>query len=391
MSFRFHVLGLPHTAIHPSYVHCAYSMKLRKWGQMVVPRGHEVIYYSNEGADVESFGCENVQMLTEAERASFFGGHDRQKLYDLLWDSSQPYWKLLHSRAIPALRQRVKKGDFILSAAGCVDQPVANMFPGSYSGTPVDAMWVEAFIGYYGTFSRYRVFESETHREWMAGRADLRVEDNDSAAIANYWDLADFVVPSGSISPKWQEFQAWLRGRPYYAFVGRVINEKGIHIADQVAADLGVPLVVAGQGNWQVPPEDADMVFKFGAANVAERAAIMTNAVAGLNPTSFREPFGGTAVEFQLCGTPALTTDHGAFTQTCAREWRCASHREFVEAARRAQALTPWDRREIKESAESRFSLPVIAELYERYFERLKARFWGGWYEMRDTTDLEIP
>ena len=390
---RFHVLGLVHTQINAEYVHCAYSQKLRKFGLMMKPRGHEVIYYSNEGADVETFGCENVQMLTEAERASFFGGHDRQKLYDLLWDSNQPYWKLLHSRAIPALRQRVKKGDFILSAAGCVDQPVANMFPGSYSGTPQDVMWVEAFIGYYGVFSRYRVFESETHREWMAGRADLRVEDNDSAAIANYWDLADFVVPSGSISPKWQEPQTWLRGRPYYAFVGRVINEKGIGIADQVAADVGLPLVIAGQGNWAVPSEDADMVFKFGAANVAERAAIMTNAVAGLNPTSFREPFGGTAVEFQLCGTPALTTDHGAFTQTTEARWRCASHREFVEAAKRAQILTPRDRHWIRTKAEERFSLDAVYPLYLRYFTRLADRWGQGWYapEPFDVSTLRNP
>jgi hypothetical protein len=86
-----------------------------------------------------------------------------------------------------------------------------------------------------------------------------------------------------------------------------------------------------------------------------------------------------------------LTTDHGAFTQTTLPEWRCASHREFVEAARRAMILTPRDRHWIRTRAEGLYSLEAVAPLYERYFGRLADRWAGGWYQMKpfDVSTLE--
>jgi glycosyltransferase involved in cell wall biosynthesis len=369
---RFHVLGLPHTSINESYVCCAYSMKLRKWAFMMAPRGHEVILYSNEGADVP---CENVQIFSEKERQKWFGEHDPQKLYHLLWDPSVDYWRLFNERCIEALLPRVKKGDFILTCAGNVSQPVGNAFPGSYFGIQQTAALVEAFIGYYGTFSRYKVYESHAHREWCMGAAGHKVEDNQTAVVENYWDLKDFVVDKTPETVK----QA-TKGKPYYLFIGRVIPDKGWGIAVDATRDIGARLIMAGQGD---PGEirDSDHVTFFGAANVAERAALMAGAIATFCPTHFREPFGGTAVETQLCGTPAITTDHGAFTQTVEERWRCANQREFAAAARRAEVLAPGERLAIKLDAERKYSLEAIAPKFERYFQRLIDLWADGWYQ----------
>jgi glycosyltransferase involved in cell wall biosynthesis len=169
---------------------------------------------------------------------------------------------------------------------------------------------------------------------------------------------------------------------PYYLFIGRVVVDKGIGIARHVAEDCGLPLVVAGQGNFEAalgyPPPPYVRIF--GAANAAERASLMAGAVAVINPTTFREPFGGTAVEAQLAGTPAITTDHGAFVETTPAIWRCASHREFVEAAERAKHLTRTDRMLIRQRARSLYSLEAVAPLYERYFQRIFDRWGQGWY-----------
>jgi len=123
-------------------------------------------------------------------------------------------------------------------------------------------------------------------------------------------------------------------------------------------------------------------VHIFGAASIEERAALMTNAIAVLAPTHYREPFGGVMVEAQLCGTPAITTDHGAFCETIEGRWRCGSHREFVEAARRAQTLSFGERAAIKARASRLFSLEPAAQRYHRYFQRLLDRFGDGWYQM---------
>jgi glycosyltransferase involved in cell wall biosynthesis len=386
VKYRLHLLGLPHTWVAPIHSHCAYTMKHLKMLKMLGARGHEVISYGNEGSE-NPYG-EQVQILTEAERASWFGPFERHKLYHLLWDSSQPYWQLFNTRCIGELQKRVRKGDFIGTWSGNVSQPVGDAFPGSYYGIQQTVALIEVGIGYYGTFSRYRVYESHGHREWCMGRQDTRVADNDSAVIPNYFDLDEFDL--SKLPPTDDRTKSYIE-KPYYLFLGRIVPDKGWDIAVEVTRDIGVRLVIAGQGDIGELPPMSQHVLHFGPANVAERAHLMHNAIATFVPTTFREPFGGVAVESQLCGTPAITTDHGAFMETVEAKWRCASHREFCEAAEAAADLLSEDRAEIQEHARSRYSLEVIAPRYERYFDQLYSRFWKGWYEMRDLDTLQLP
>ena len=378
--FRFHFLGMCHTKTSPEWCHCAYTAKVYKAIKMFGRRGHTCIDYSNEGAEVD---CEHVDIFSEAERASYFGPHDKQKLYNILWDPSQPYWQEYNRRLVKELRPRVKKGDFLMTlSGGCQVGPVGEAFPGSFSGTQYTAAMVEWGIGYRGACqreagpwqSRYRVFESHSHREWVMGASNQEWEDNDSAVVNNFFDVDEFPEKP----PISERVAKAIDGKPYYLFIGRVIWGKGIDIAVEVCKTLGARLIVAGQGDFT--PPDESVVF-FGHANVQERAALMTNAIAGLNPTRFREPFGGTAVEFQLCGTPAITTDQGAFCETVERPWRCASHWEFVRAAERAMNLTVSARKGIRARAVDNWSLDTIVLQYERYFQRI-LNYWGsGWYQ----------
>jgi glycosyltransferase involved in cell wall biosynthesis len=388
LKFRLHLLGLPHTQIERTWSHCAYSMKVYKAAVFFASRGHDVTLYANEGSDVRDFyndGEKNykfVQILTEDERASWFGPHDPQKLYHIIWDRNVDYWKLFNVRCIEALKSRVRKGDFILSITGDPAGPVADAFPGSASGVAQDVVFVEPFVGYYGVISKYWAAESNTHREWLMGKQNCTFENNDTAAIPNYWDAREFVNLKRNPNTK-----------PYLLFVGRVIDTKGWGVAVDVARDLKLPLIVAGQGGVGV--FDDKKKFKHvkyvGSVGIEKRNELMTNAIATICATHFREPFGGTAVETQLCGTPAITTDHGAFCETVEREWRCASHREFVEAPKRAMKLTATDRARIKARAMSLYTFDAVAPQFERFFARIYSRFWAGWYEMRDLEKLKLP
>jgi FkbM family methyltransferase len=370
--FRFHFLGMPHTTTSEEYCHCAYTAKVYKAIKMLSRRGHSCIDYSNEGSTAK---CERVQIFTEQERAAYFGPHDKQKLYHIVWDGSLQYWREYNARLVAALIPRVKKGDFILTLSGvCQVGQVGAFFPGSYEGTLQSAAIVEWGIGYYGPQSRYRVFESHGHREWLMGMKDVKWEDNDTAVVHNFFDMDEFPVePQVPL----RVAQA-INDKPYYLFIGRIMNSKGVDIAVEVCKTLGARLIVAGQGDYVTM--DKNIIF-FGHANVEERAALMHNAIAVLNPTKFREPFGGTAVEAQLSSTPAITTDHGAFLETVEEEWRCASHREFVDAAKMAAELTIEDRQWIRDRARSKWSLEAIAPRYERYFQRIMDRWGKGWYQ----------
>lgn len=371
MRHRFHVLGFPHTQTNRTHICCAYTQKLVKLAKMLGPH-HEIFDYSNEGFDTTLPVIEHVDILSNTERESFFGEHDPQRLYDLRWEGAQPYWKLFNERAIEALTPRVQKGDFILTLAGAdCHQAIGNAFPGSYSDVAQTVMMVEAGIGYYGTFSRYRVFESHGHREWLMGNRNQRVGDFDTAVIPNYFDLSEF--PDNAPWP----FED--SDKPYYLFIGRIIPDKGWEIAVEVTAELGCELVVAGQGSpgRELPPH----VIFVGAADVEQRAMLMRHATAVFAPTVFREPFGGVAVEAQLSGCPAITTDWGAFVETVTPEWRCSTHREFVMAAERAAHLTDTQRQELRWNAARRYSLEAVRPLYERYFDRLYSLWGKGYYE----------
>jgi glycosyltransferase involved in cell wall biosynthesis/SAM-dependent methyltransferase len=371
---RFHMITMPHVQVNKSWNACAYTQKDVKFVSMMFPRGHELIVYANEGSKLE-YDVEIVTALTEEERAGFFGGPlDRQKLIDLKWDANEPYWRLQLQRILGPLKSRVRKGDFILSLSGCCHQPIAECFPGSYKDTPETAMWVEYGTGYYGTFSRYVVSESSSHREWLHGRKNSTYESNDDTVVPNYFDVRDFPVVD---RPK--ELNGISLEEPYYLFLGRVINSKGTDIAlDTIKEIPGSRLIIAGQGNEYTPHPQ---VTRFGHATIEERNILMQHAIAVLNPTHFREPFGGTAVEAQIAGAPAITTDHGAFCETTEDRWRCASHREFIEATLAAQWLTSDDRAAIRKRAIDKWSLEAIAPRYERYFQRLFDRWGAGWYQ----------
>ena len=84
--------------------------------------------------------------------------------------------------------------------------------------------------------------------------------------------------------------------------------------------------------------------------------------------------------EANACGTPAITTDWGAFTETVVNGlsgYRCRTLKEFCEAAENAKYL---DRKKVREFAESRFSLEAIAPQYDQYFRRLETLWGDGWY-----------
>src|SRR5690606_22563570 len=92
----------------------------------------------------------------------------------------------------------------------------------------------------------------------------------------------------------------------YALFIGRLIQSKGVEIAVQVTRELGMPLILAGQGDPEaLGIHDPHVVF-VGSAGPEQRAVLMSEARLAFAPTCYVEPFGGVAVEAQFCGTPVL-------------------------------------------------------------------------------------
>lgn len=347
---RFHVVGLPHTSTTPAYSWCAYTQKVRHFCDMMTAKGHEVFLYA---------GPHNTATVKRHVRCT------KRKLPSYIPDfvSTSPEFKDFNEKAIVAIQRKIQPRDFVCIIGGTAQQPIADAFPNN--------MAVEFGIGYGGVFSRYRVWESYAWMHTVLGaltggdahRADGAFFDE---VIPNSFDPEDFPLGEGDGG--------------YLLYMGRVIERKGIEIAVDAAGRAGLPLHVAGGGGAPPPIHTPQEIIYHSVVGPEERAKLMGGAVALLAPTLYVEPFGGVVAEAQLCGTPTITTDWGAFTETVqngVNGYRCRMMQEFVSAIQAAPSL---DRHAIRVAAQQRYALDVCAERYDAYFRRLETLWGDGFY-----------
>lgn len=112
----------------------------------------------------------------------------------------------------------------------------------------------------------------------------------------------------------------------YVAYLGRIIQPKGLHLAIEAASRVGVPIKIAGKHYagthkdtyWQteIRPQLGDDVEYVGFIdNNADKQAFLGNAKALIVPSLFDEPFGMVMIEALACGTPVIGLDSGAIPE----------------------------------------------------------------------------
>ena len=112
----------------------------------------------------------------------------------------------------------------------------------------------------------------------------------------------------------------------YVAYLGRIIEPKGVHLAIAAAKKAGVPLKIAGKHYsggkdtyWQekiAPHIDSQHIIYEGfLASDTEKQQFLGNARALLVPSTFEEPFGMVMIEALACGTPIIGLDSGAIPE----------------------------------------------------------------------------
>jgi len=353
---RMHVCALPHTNTVTEYISCAYTAKVINFCRMMKDRGHTVFLYGGESNEAP---CdEHIVCVSEADRAAHVGS---KHFTSADFNYKLPFWVNANTKATEEIKKRAEPKDFICLIGGYAQKQIADSLPNMIS--------VEFGVGYGGSFSQYRVFESYAWMHTCYGSA----RGNDPHGIDGKW--WDTVIP-GYLDPAQFPFSA--EKDDYYLFIGRLIDRKGYQIAVDVCNDLGKKLVVAGQG---VPPKGCEYV---GVIGPEERGRLMSRAKAVFVPTIYIEPFGNVNVEAQACGTPVITTDWGAFTETVidgVTGFRCRTFGEFKRAAIEVENL---DKYEIRNRAVREYSLDIIGKKYEDYFVRLQHLWDKGWYEGRE-------
>lgn len=364
MSFRFHVLGIPHTVSSKEFNACAYTQKIVKFCKMMKERGHYIIHYGHEDSSV--ICDEHVTVLKNEDFQKSYGSSNWRKNF-FKFDNSDHAYQEFYKNAIEEITKRKKTNDFILPFWGFGVKPICDAHN--------DLIVVEPGIGYaYGHWARWKVFESYAIYHAYCGLQNVGTCNQSwyDVVIPNYFDVDDFEYSDEK--------------EDYFLFLGRVYDGKGVNVAIQATQAAGVKLVIAGQkeDDYNLPSH----VDYIGYADVETRKRLMSKARASFLPSMYIEPFGGVQIENLLSGTPTITTDWGSFAENNLHGitgYRCRTMGDFIQAIYNIGRIKPENCRKWGEN----FSLEKVAPMYEKYFSDVMDIHAGhGWYSEKTSLAL---
>lgn len=357
---KLHLLGLFHTIPAAEFSHCAFTNRVRTWGKMMLPFGHEVIEYSNEGSESEA--SEHVVIL-EKERF-----RELKKLYK----EEQPHEAASTDSTIyrefseilnRELVRRVRPGDIICHPFGIAHSYLGQLFP--------QAHHVEIGIGYTQCAFPLRVYETYHWLSWHHGK-----EQTDGNAF-------EWVCPMGHDIDQWEP--SYETGE-YLLFFGRVNECKGLYTVKEIARHSNMKVIICGEGNPEpfLDTEIPNLTYLPPVTGKA-RSELLRGAYAMLCPTKYIEPLCNSGIEAQLCGTPILCSDYGAFHEIMQHGYsgfRCHTLGDYLDAIKMVPYL---NRRAIASTARSKYSLENVGRQMDKIFKQVDTLNGRGWYSLEAT------
>ena len=262
-------------------------------------------------------------------------------------------WEALH---ISALFERAEEFDVIhnsydflpLTYSGLVDTPVVTTIHGFSSEQIVPVFEKYNALGYYVAIS-----DADRHP-----RLDY------VATIHHGIDMETFEVGRGA--------------GDYLLFFGRIHPDKGTAEAIDVAAQAGLPLIIAGivqdreYFREAVEPRiDGERVSYVGPVNRESRNGLLGGARALLHLIDFDEPFGFSVVEAMACGTPVITHARGAMSEIVRHRENGFLVASVDEALAAVRATAGMDRRAVRATVERRFDAGRMVEDYLAVYRRV--------------------
>ncbi len=333
------------------YAFCAKIINIAK---ALKSQGHKIIFYGAERSDVECDEFVQVLSLKELPNEAFATNPK------YIEDGSHLANKLFNKRCIEEIQKRKSKyfhsRDILLVPTGTYQREVAEK-----SGLKLIS---EIGIGYKGIFAEHKIFESYAWMHWHYGKLNQ--------AEGRFYDA---VIPP-IFNPEHFEYRE--KKDDYFLFLGRITHNKGVTIAKETCEAIGAKLKVAGidQG-MKLEGPNLEMV---GFADLEKRKELISRAKAVFVPTIYIEPFGYIIMEAAMSGTPVITTDWGAFTETVLHGktgFRCRTLAQFIIAALNIDLIKP---SECKKWAMENFTLENIAPMYDQYFKQMQNLYGKGWY-----------
>jgi glycosyltransferase involved in cell wall biosynthesis len=376
---RLHILGLPHTITTNNYSHCAFTGKVLRFCEMMVNNGFEVYHYGVETSETKATKNINVLSLDEwndlrKKSIKYLNPEmtkeeikilltDKKKFIGNLGNINTPLYKEFNKKLRPLIINNYRdiSTDIICLPFGQThDEALKDL----------KTICIESGIGYDGSYRNYRIFES-----YAILHQTMAIEKKQAQ---HYW----FVIPNYYNLNEWKINLNPIPNR--VGFFGRICDIKGCQIIIEIAKKMPhIEFILCGQGdptNYLILP---NIKYKEPIEGL-ERSEYLGSLNVLLTPTYYVEPFCGVNVEAQLCGTPIISNDCGAFVETIENfKTGIIAHtlEDFCEGINMA-INGYFDRKYIQKRASELYDMKKIAYKYEYAFKNILDIHNGnnGWY-----------
>ena len=362
---RIHVIGTdrnPSTTKVPMDCYAMVSYYLTTYLHRA---GHEVHYYGYKESTVE------CNKKWECANEDDWNNHQGIDSTNANFTESPVLHDIFFANARDHLVTNCNDGEIIL----CMWSSAVRWIKDAINTKYVNVKIVDAHVGHYWPEkdTSYHVFASNANKHFCYGKHDNR--------DTGYWqDTVIYPMANDLNNFKYNEDKD-----DYFLFMGRLQSDKGIDIFISLAKHFpNKKFKVAGKGLYTY--EELPNVEFLGLVGIEDRKKYLSNAKAVISPSHYAEPFGLTAVEASLSGTPIITTDYGGYCETVIDKvtgFRCSYWNDFVNAINNIETIKPKDCRNHGEQ----FSAESLIKDWERYLHRINR---NGWYDLDEQLPKEL-
>jgi glycosyltransferase involved in cell wall biosynthesis len=211
-------------------------------------------------------------------------------------------------------------------------------------------------------------------------RGTLTLSAVSRALMHNVEDIGRWRLVYNGVPLRLYDFAPTVAADAPLAFLGRIEEIKGPHIAIDVAERLNARLILAGNipdRDWFAraiaPRLDGERIYYAGPVTDAQKNALLGGARALLMPILWQEPFGIVMAEAMACGTPVIGFRRGSVPEVVAHGVTGFVVDTPEEMAAAALRLGEISRALVRERAERLFSEDALADGYLAIYRSLLA------------------
>lgn len=323
-------------------------------------RGHDVTLFAPNGSHLKYANVEtmNIRPLVnnQEELNDFFA--DIGKLSHGLLELWDRYLVL-------EMFRRAREGEFDLlhfhHPESALD--IANLFP----DVPVVYTMHDPFTDWYREM--FDLFSS-VNQSFVSISDDQRRQAPDVQFVDTVYNGIDPEI-----------FNVGEEHEDYLIIAGRIVPEKGIKEAIQIARATDTRLFIIGpvypdQQDYfdqYIKPELDDKILYLGYMEKEQLVKYYQKAKAFIAPIQWEEPFGLTFIESMACGAPVIALNRGSVSEIIKHEkngFICNNIEDMIDAVNKVESI---DRMYCRRYVERNFAIKNMVDGYEKVFEKIIA------------------